>query len=377
MKNTLSRSIVSLITASSLFICGAALGQQPSLLSFKYPELANYFNAFDVVNAAILEEVVITNESSSSAIGKDLLRENLEELAEADASHYHSSGDHLAMLGPYRVFESRATPSLISMLRDEHSNEAADVALANSETLPEHALVVLKRGQAFEETLMDIYLDGNIMDKKTAVDQAIAEYLSDDQHSLPTQPKSSDLLSEHDHAYAFRVGFPQLSGLTWAAQWLRLAAYEVLITTFDENETAAGIDKAMELYVEKIARLHGSMVSLPSDIPTIPVIAPTLYSAHPKAAVIIDNLSVLKIVLGDILAHPDLIDRETAINTMISAYTDKESDLVDEVEYLTFVLRGGIFNQGGPARGGLVQSERNQSRDSLENPHISNFPMPL
>jgi len=37
------------------------------------------------------------------------------------------------------------------------------------------------------------------------------------------------------------------------------------------------------------------------------------------------------------------------------------------------VLRGGIFNQGGPALGGLVQSERNRGRSATQ--HVSNYPM--
>ncbi len=346
------------------------------LLEFRFPELASYLNAFEIVQAAILEEVILTNDSPQSEIGKGLLRDSLKELSKAEGSHYHTAGNHLAMLGPYRVFESRATPGLVAMLRRETDHAATVQALAVSEVLPLRAVQVLQRGQEFMEQILEIYIDGGIMDKKTAVDTAIANYLSNDTLSVPTKPKNSALLSEHEYAYAFRVGFPEFSGITWASQWLYLATLEALVTAAGDDLTAEeGIDLAQRLYVEKIARLHNTMASLPSDIPTVPVIAPNVYSAHPEAAVIIDNLSSLKIVLGDILAYPDLADRPAAIEELLAQFTDKNAYLEEEDDYLTFVLRGGIFNQGGPANGSMAQSERNQSRSSLESQHISNLPM--
>jgi hypothetical protein len=106
------------------------------------------------------------------------------------------------------------------------------------------------------------------------------------------------------------------------------------------------------------------------------VIAPNLYSGHPEAAIIIDNISSFRIALGDVLAHPDVMNREMAINELVEQFTNKSSELSDQIDYLLYVLRGGIYNQGGPAKGGMDGSERNRSRSSLENPHVSNLPMP-
>jgi hypothetical protein len=350
--------------------------QPDSLLALRFPELANYFNAAEIAHSTILEEIAQTNASSESAISKDVFREALAELAEAKGSHYHTAGDHLAMLGPYRVFESRATPGLLAMLREEFSRAEADQTLAESATLPPRAVTILRRGRAFQTRLMEIYLDGSLQDKRAAIDAALTDYLSDPLHSLPAQPKSSELLSKHPHAYAFRVGFPQFSGLTWATQWLQLAVLEILVTTAGDEQLAnEGIAVATELYINKTARQHSSLMALPTDIPSIPVIAPNLFSAHPEAAIIIDNLSALKIVLGDILAHPDALNRDAVIAEALAQFTDRENHLESEVDYLTFVLRGGIYNQGGPALGGMDNSERNRSRSSLDNPHISTLPM--
>jgi hypothetical protein len=36
---------------------------------------------------------------------------------------------------------------------------------------------------------------------------------------------------------------------------------------------------------------------------------------------------------------------------------------------LLFALRGGIYNQGGPAVGELMQSERNRAREAMDMQH--------
>jgi len=41
----------------------------------------------------------------------------------------------------------------------------------------------------------------------------------------------------------------------------------------------------------------------------------------------------------------------------------------DEMTYLLSALRGGIFNQGGPAIGDLGRSERNRSREAMDMIH--------
>lgn len=345
------------------------------LLDAKFPDLSRYLNASQVLQAAVFDEIVASNNSADSMIGKGLLREALIEFSQAKVSHYHSSSDHLAMLGPFRVFESRATPGLQAMIRRDYSAQEAEEVLEANGSIPPLAVAVLKRGRDFATKMIEIFLDDNLMDKHNAVDAALTDYLSDDALSVPAQPKSSELLSEHEYAYSFRVGFPQLSGLTWASQWLQVATLEVAMLSKNQNELESGIENAIALYEEKIAPAHGGLMSLPTDIPTMPVIAPNLYGFHPGAAYVLDNIAALKVVIGDILVHPDVPDRGRAIEEMVAKYTDKTAYLEGETDYLFFVLRGGIFNQGGPAFGGMAESERNRSRAATGEQHISNYPM--
>ena len=369
--------VASLCSMALLGPCAAFAQATPTpVLDALFPELENYLNAQDVMHARVFEEVEATNQSPSAAIGKQLLLDRLVELAETSSSHYHSAGDHLAMLGPHRVFESRAVPGLIVTYRRLHSALDAELAMTDSGTLPPVAVETLSKGREFIEELLEIYLDASFDDKKVAVDAALARYLSDEKHSVASQPKSDELLSDHPYAYAYRVGFPQFSGLTWASQWLKIAALEIVVTARDQESVEREMGNVMQRYEDKITRLHGSLVSLPSDIPTIPAIAPSFYTLHPEASAVIDNLEMLKVVIGDALAHPEIPgDRQQLIVDIVADYTNKEDQLTDHMSYLINVLRGGIYNAGGPARGGMDIPDRNYSREVLENPHISRNPM--
>jgi hypothetical protein len=369
------RSIAAIAVAGCLIIQSSAAVADNSVLNFLYPQLTNAMRAHDVVFARVLEEIDVTNSSPTSNIGKGLLKDSLFELSLATASHYHSSGGHLAMLGPYRVFESRATPSLISTIRKQHDAQNPELTLRDLSSLTPRAVATLERGRAFVEEVIAIHVDDGFTDKKAAVNEAIKVYLSDDETSVSPRPKSEDLLSEHEHAYAYSAGFPQFSGLNWASQWLKLATLEIIITSPDRESEARDLENALRLYEDKTTRLHGSLVSLPSDIPAIPSIAPNFYTVHPEASSIIDNLEALKVVIADILSHPDEFDRQAAMDKMVASYTDKNSDIVKPIDYMLFVLRGGIYNAGGPARGGMEQPDRNYSREVQENPHVSKYPM--
>ena len=355
----------------ALFCSLTATADEGTLLEREYPELQQLLLAHDVVQARVYEEISITNASSTAAIGQRVLLDTLLELEDSKTSHYHSAGDHSAMLGPHRVFESRAIPGLLGVIRTQHDADQVRTALADVGNLPPLAVETLQNGRQFVEQLIEIYIDPALTDKKAAVDLAVANYLQDDLHSIAPRPKSDELLSEHPWAYAFKAGFPQLSGLTWASQWLKIGMLEIVITEPDVAARNQDIAYLLELYQDKLARLHGSLVSLPSDIPTSPVIAPTFIERHPDAAYIVDNLELLKVVIGDILAHPEVEDRWQEIELAVQNYTDKSSNFSGERDYLYYTLRGGIYNAGGPARGGLNRPDRNWSRERSENPHIS------
>ncbi len=369
-------SVLVLLIGTEMWVAPAAAADT-TILATKYPQLQQMLLAHDVLQARAYEEIVFTNEAPTAAIGQRMLLDKLEELEEAETSHYHSAGNHLSLLGPHRAFESRITPGLLGIVYERHEVDQVRPLLAEIGNLPPVALQTLQRGREFVEQIIEINLSPAIIDKKLAIADAVQTYLSDDAHSVASKPKSDELLSDHPYAYAYPVGFPQLSGLTWASQWLKIALLEIVVTATSDAQLDADVERVIALYNEKLIRQHSGFVALPADIPTSPVIAPTFFELYPDAAYILDNLELLKVVIGDVLAYPGIENRSQAITDVVAAYTDKRNKLMnDEMKYLLYVLRGGIYNAGGPARGGLTWPDRNWSREQSENPHISISPQP-
>lgn len=355
----------------------AAMAQSSSVIRDQYPQLADLFNAFDVTQAQTFDAIATINAHPAYETARAGLREHLEMLKTMTMSEMMAAGtmDHsgmggMDMSGPYPDMEVESRINLLAVMRGEHSDEAAAEAYEASTALNRHAGEVLKRGRSFENQLFAIYVDDSISNKQAAVAAAITEYLSDDQHSVATFPKESEYLLQHDQATGFYTSFPRLSGFLWTQQWLQLAALEAVILENLDNQFAGGVDIALERFWNKIGSVGGmSMFPAPTELPMAPAIAPDLYSQSPEAAYIIDNLNILETVIADILAYPNEPDREAKIDAAVAMFTDKTVTETEPMEYLLFALRGGIYNQGGPAVGELTQSERNRSRSAMDHQH--------
>ncbi|MEQ8955098.1 MAG: hypothetical protein RL120_13285, partial [Gammaproteobacteria bacterium] len=280
-----------------------------------------------------------------------------------------------AMEMPENVFgetEVQARVALLEQLRARHSDSQASEVFIESEAFDRHTSEVLTRGSAFYKTLMSIYADDSVANKPAAIQAAVQEYLSDDRHSVAALPKSTSYLLEHPQANALVMGYPLLRGFLWSNQWLELAALEALILdTVDSNARGGGVVTVLERYWNKIGSPGGmSMFPAPVELPMVPAIAPNLYSQSPEAAYILDNLAVLETMVTDIQAYPFLENRQELIDQAVAEFTNKDDNLAQVLDYLYFALRGGIYNQGGPATGELMASERNRSRSAMGMQHV-------
>lgn len=354
------------VVASISLLSPLALAQQNT---------AELYNAFDVTAADAMDKIVEINSDASTAAARDELEKQLTMMANMDMQQMMAAGGshggmNMGMNGPFGELEVEARVALGDMLRESYSDSATDAAIDNSDALDEHTAMVIKHGRVFENRLFAIYTDDSIANKQAVVDDAIASYLSDAQHSVPTQPKDSSYLLAHPYANAFKAGFPRISGLLWSNQWMKLATLEAVIQEHLDSQFSGGIEIATERYWNKVGSAGGmTMFPAPTELPMAPAISPNLYSQSQQAAVILDNLNVLKAVIADILAYPNLQDRGAAVNAVVAEYTDKENNLSEPIDYLLFALRGGIYNQGGPAVGALMQSERNRSRSAMDMQH--------
>ncbi len=373
----LKRLAASILTITISVFSAAASAQSSVEIRDQYPQLADLFNAFDVTQAKAFEEVAAINSNPATLDARNKLQMNLKMMANMSMSEMMASGmDHEGGMdmgmsgGPYQELEVQARIELLEQMRGKHSDEVAEAAFENSSAINRHTAEVLKRGRNFEERLFAIYIDESISDKRAAVAAAIEDYLSDDRHSVATVPKESTYLIEHDQATGFKSAFPLLSGFLWTHQWLQLASLEAVILQGLDSQFSDGVNVTLERFWNKIGSSGGmTMFPAPSELPMAPAIAPDLYSQSPEAAIIIDNLNVLETVVADILSFPNVENRDELMDQAVALFTNKDSDNAESMDYLLFALRGGIYNQGGPAVGELMQSERNRTRAAMNMQH--------
>ena len=334
-----------------------------------FPELAGLFDAFDVTQGAMYEQLVEIGQSGDAGDAEDRLRQALMMQANMTMAQMMQMGPAAAMpgmmMGPFGELETGAMSVLTEVIGGTHAPADARDAFSSSAPLTQQAASVLRRGREFEARIFDIYVDVSISDKSEAINGAVDDYLSDARSSVAPQAKDPALMYGHPFAAAFRTGYPRVSGLYWASQWLQLASLEPLMSGGGGDSVEDDVDTTIERFEAKLAGM-GGMSMLPSEIPMVPAISPLLLSRHPQAAWIIDNLNVLEVVIADLLAHPDVEDRAGSIDAMVTEFMNRGSNLAVDRDYLLSALRTGIFNQGGPALGELARSERNRTRAEME-----------
>lgn len=382
-KKPIFTRVASLLGAPTiaLFLAGTfsanASAQNP--LSEEYPELAKLLDAFDVTQGALFDELVAINNDPATRLARNQLELHFIEMAAManEAGGHGGHGGHdmeMVAGGAYDQQETASRTELYRMLRADLTAEDIQNAFFNSEAIGRHTAVVFTRGRQLRDRLFEIYVDDSVTNKERAVNAAIEDYLSDDRHSVAPIAKEFTLVENHPYATAFDTAFPKLSGLQWANQWASLAALESILVEYSDSQFRNTMDTVMERYWNKVGSEGGmTMFPAPAEQPTAAAIAPHLYSFHPKASIILDNLAMLENIVFDILAYPNLEDRQTAIGEAVGEFTNKESNVYEDYDYLLAALRGGIYNQGGPAIGELDRSERNRSRDEMGHIHVMNM----
>ena len=358
----------------SILISSYANSQSGGLID-EYPELANLYNAFDVTQAGIYDAIAAIGLDPASQDGRMELKMHLDMMAEMDHGGHggHGGGMVMDMDGHFGQLETDARIELGETVRGMHSDSQSQEAFANSSVLTELASGVLAQGRSFERAVWDIFADDStsIYQKQMAIDEAVQDYQSSNPRlAVSLSPKTADLYLDHIYADAFRMGYPKLSGLLYSNQWLQLASLEAIIIGQVDPQFGGQVPLTLERYWNKVGSDTGmTMFPAPTEMPSAPAISPQLYSQAPQASIIIDNLNMLESALADVIAYPNLQDRASVIDQVVAQYTSDDMYLADTMDYLLNALRGGIFNQGGPAIGDLSRSERNRSRDAMSMNH--------
>jgi hypothetical protein len=358
-------SLLLLLILALTPVAGVFAQSMGRIFGAQEPELAELFNAAYIAQAKMFEEIAAIDNSPATQAARDQFEQDLRMRANM------SMGETMAMMrmdasmtksGPFDGRESDFSAEMIELLAARHSSSAVVDAYEDS-PLPSQVVEVLQRGRRFESRLYEILADPSVSDIPTALSDAVATYLSADL-SVPAKPMPADLLLEHPHAGAFARGYPKLSGLLWATQWVQLATIEALLLQAQDAQYWGSVDIVRDRFQRKMG---GS--PLPVELPMTPAIAPTLFTLSPDTAVILDNLNVFETVIADVLSYPNLENKNAVANALAVQFTSRDASFDSTMDYLLFALRGGIYNQGGPAIGELSQSERNRSRMEMGMQH--------
>ena len=255
------------------------------------------------------------------------------------------------------AFQETMIDRLTALIRTDGraTDEAGEAGYA---ALGTRGAAVLRRGHDFQHEVLSILVDPAVADREVALREAVGRYRSRPEIALPAVPKDMDVLYGHPHAQAFRTGYPELAGVVWAGQWLKLAATEPLTDLPEGRRRAEGLDTVITRYRGKLGSGEPPQ-HLPSEIPLAPAIAPGLIWLAPEAAMIWDNLSMLQEVLADVLVSPATSDVEASVESTLDFFIDPELAVTTRDDWEIMALRHGIFFQGGFPLAVMTESERN------------------
>ena len=288
----------------------------------RYPEGGRLFNAFDYGHAVLYEKLLTRPHQ---------LERELE----------------------VRQFDYLTTDLLVRPPRFAVAEEVVEPAYAK---LAWRAKMMFDWAHLLHRQIYDIYADPRL--SRAAQDSLIERvtdyYLSNRRLAFAVVPKSMSLMDDQYYSQTFRRRFPKFNGLIWAYHWLQVGLYEPLISGGTVAERKAGVQAA-------IARFWSMVEAPPSRFPKMmpmtPVIAPRFTAAHPRAAIIFDNLHMTHDIISDILASDSVpTDRKRAvIYRALDQMQDTTRDVVSRDEWLNMgEMMGGVGAMGGPATGLLL-----------------------
>ena len=293
-----------------------------------YPEAARLFNAFDYGHAVLYERLYTRRGKAARELEKE-----------------------------YRYL---ATDLLI---RPPRFAVAEEVVMPSYAKLAWRAKMMFDWAHVLHRQIYDVYADQRLTpaQRDDTIERLTDYYLSNRKYAFSDKPKSMALMDEQYFSQTFRKAYPDFNGLIWAYHWLQVGLYEPYLENQTEAERKAGVQAT-------IARFWSMLEDPPSRMPKVmpmaSAVAPKFSAAHPRAAVIFDNLHMMHDIISDILTA-DTIPHEKK-GAMIAEQLDKLQDptrdtmSLDEWRMMADHM-GGVEVMGGPA-GGLVRGVQAPAR---------------
>ena len=303
----------------------------------RYPEGGRLFNAFDYGHAVLYEALYTRPEH---------LDQELEE----------------------RQFTYLTTDLLVRPPRFAVAEETIEPAYAK---MAWRAKMMFDWAHVLHRQIYDIYADPHLTraTQDSLIERVTDYYLANRRLAFAAAPKSMDLMDGQYYSQTFRRRFPKFNGLIWAYHWLQVGLYEPLIEGRTVSERKAGVQAAIARFWTMVG---DAPRRFPQMMPMTPVIAPRFSAAHPRAAIIFDNLHMTHDIISDILAADTVpVGRKRAvIYAALDQMQDSTTEVMTREEWLEMgEMMGGVDVMGGPATGLLGPTP--PSAPPMQMPHDS------
>jgi hypothetical protein len=287
-----------------------------------YPEAARLFNAFDYGHAVLYEQLYTRAGKAAQ---------------ELDREYRYLTTDLLVRPPRFSVPEEAIMPAY------------AKIAW--------RAKMMFEWAHVLHRQIYDVYADERLapITRDRLIEQLTDYYLSNRRYAFTDRPKSMALMEEQYFSRTFRRAYPRFNGLIWAYHWLQVGLYEPFIEAESTVETKAAVQATVSRFWWM---LQDAPNRFPRSMPMTAAIAPRFSAAHPRAAVIFDNLHMMHDIISDILTADTVPRREKGrlIDQQLDRLQDPTRDVMSLEEWRRMPAHmGGVAAMGGPSTGLLRQ----------------------
>jgi len=290
-----------------------------------YPAAARLFNAFDYGHAVLYERLYTERGNAAPQLEKE---------------YRYLTTDLLVRPPRFAVVEEVIMPSYSK--------------------LAWRGKMMFDWAHVLHRQIYDAYSDESLTptQRDALIERLTDYYLSNRKYAFTDKPKTMALMDEQYFSQTFRKAYPKFNGLIWAYHWLQVGLYEPFLEAQTEAGRKAGVQATLARFW---SMLEDPPSRMPSVMPMTAVVAPRFTVAHPRAAVIFDNLHMTHDIISDILTA-DTIPHDKKgemIERQLDNLQDPTADVISLDEWrMEAEHMGGIEAMGGPAAGlvGLVRA---------------------
>lgn len=232
-------------------------------------------------------------------------------------------------------------------------------AIAEEVVEPSYAKLVWQAKQMFDwahllhRQVYDVYADERLSPaaRDSLIEALTDYYLTRREYAFTPVPKSMNLMDGQYYSQVFRRGYPKFNGLIWAYHWLQVGLYEPFILGRTPAEKKAGVDATLARFW---SMLRDAPRNLPKVMPMTSAVAPHFSAAHPRTAVIFDNLHMMHDIISDILAADTVprSEKRKVIYAALREFRDSTRNVMTMDAWRNMARSmGGLAAMGGPATG--------------------------